>query len=145
MAFNSLISEVGRKEPSTGGTEYELRTALVLRKSTAVALVATEQGLFLSLRIGYASIGFTPKPPCCASREMMSQSINRYARGFSGSSLTGACNQKSTVISYSGLPINALATVLRHDSARVYIETPPIRPSCNQPRTVANILRNFRN
>jgi DNA-binding LacI/PurR family transcriptional regulator len=37
MAFNSLISEVGRKEPSIRGAEYELRTALVLRESTSVA------------------------------------------------------------------------------------------------------------
>jgi LacI family transcriptional regulator len=37
LAFNSLLAEVERIEPSTKGTEYELKTALVLRKSTSIA------------------------------------------------------------------------------------------------------------
>jgi DNA-binding LacI/PurR family transcriptional regulator len=36
LAFSLLLAEVERKELSTEGTEYELRTALVLRKSTSV-------------------------------------------------------------------------------------------------------------
>lgn len=36
LAFSSLLAEVGREVPSTRGTEYELRTALVLRKSTSI-------------------------------------------------------------------------------------------------------------
>lgn len=57
MAFDSLISEVGRKEPSTRGAEYELRTALVLRKSTAVAIGGNSNNeySFLSLGIEYDS------------------------------------------------------------------------------------------
>jgi LacI family transcriptional regulator len=37
LAFNALLAEVQRKTPSPGGTEYTLRTALVLRHSTAMA------------------------------------------------------------------------------------------------------------
>jgi LacI family transcriptional regulator len=36
LAFNALLAEVQRKTPSPGGTEYTLRTALVLRHSTAM-------------------------------------------------------------------------------------------------------------
>jgi len=36
LAFNSLLAEVARKDPSTKGTESELKTALVLRKSTSI-------------------------------------------------------------------------------------------------------------
>jgi LacI family transcriptional regulator len=37
LAFNALLAEIQRKTPSPGGTEYTLRTALVLRHSTALA------------------------------------------------------------------------------------------------------------
>jgi LacI family transcriptional regulator len=37
LAFDALLAEVQRKTPSPGGTEYTLRTALVLRHSTAMA------------------------------------------------------------------------------------------------------------
>jgi DNA-binding LacI/PurR family transcriptional regulator len=37
MAFNALLSEVQREIPSPNGTEYVLRTSLVLRDSTAMA------------------------------------------------------------------------------------------------------------
>jgi LacI family transcriptional regulator len=37
MAFNALLAEVRRKVPSANGTEYVLRTGLVLRDSTALA------------------------------------------------------------------------------------------------------------
>jgi len=37
MAFNALLAEVQRKMPSPDGTEYVLRTSLVLRDSTALA------------------------------------------------------------------------------------------------------------
>ena len=37
MAFNALLSEVQRDIPSPDGTEYVLRTSLVLRDSTAMA------------------------------------------------------------------------------------------------------------
>lgn len=40
MAFNALLSEVQRDVPSTNGTEYVLRTSLVLRDSTAMARAA---------------------------------------------------------------------------------------------------------
>jgi DNA-binding LacI/PurR family transcriptional regulator len=36
LAFHSLLTEVGRKEESARGTEYELKTTLVLRKSTSI-------------------------------------------------------------------------------------------------------------
>lgn len=42
MAFNALLEEVQRKTPSPTGTEYVLRTSLVLRDSTA--LVANSHG-----------------------------------------------------------------------------------------------------
>jgi len=37
LAFNALLAEIQRKTPSPSGTEYTLRTALVLRHSTALA------------------------------------------------------------------------------------------------------------
>jgi LacI family transcriptional regulator len=37
LAFNALLAETQRKTPSPSGTEYTLRTALVLRHSTAMA------------------------------------------------------------------------------------------------------------
>jgi LacI family transcriptional regulator len=37
LAFNALLAEVERKQPSPNGTEYALRTNFVLRKSTAIA------------------------------------------------------------------------------------------------------------
>ena len=37
LAFDALLAEVQRKTPSPSGTEYTLRTALVLRHSTALA------------------------------------------------------------------------------------------------------------
>lgn len=37
LAFNALLTEVRRKSPSPTGTEYMLRTSLVLRDSTALA------------------------------------------------------------------------------------------------------------
>jgi LacI family transcriptional regulator len=37
LAFNALLAEVQRKTPAPSGTEYTLRTALVLRHSTAMA------------------------------------------------------------------------------------------------------------
>lgn len=37
LAFNALLAETQRKTPSPSGTEYSLRTALVLRHSTAMA------------------------------------------------------------------------------------------------------------
>ena len=37
LAFNALLAEVRRKSPSPTGTEYMLRTSLVLRDSTALA------------------------------------------------------------------------------------------------------------
>ncbi|HUJ31040.1 MAG TPA: LacI family DNA-binding transcriptional regulator [Candidatus Acidoferrum sp.] len=37
LAFNALLAEVERKTPSPAGTEYTLRTTLVLRHSTAMA------------------------------------------------------------------------------------------------------------
>jgi LacI family transcriptional regulator len=37
IAFEALRSEVQREEPNPNGTEYQLRTSLVLRESTAVA------------------------------------------------------------------------------------------------------------
>jgi DNA-binding LacI/PurR family transcriptional regulator len=36
LALHSLLVEVGRKEPPTKGAEYELKTSLVLRKSTSI-------------------------------------------------------------------------------------------------------------
>ena len=36
LAFNGLMTEVERKEPPPKALEYELKTALVLRKSTSV-------------------------------------------------------------------------------------------------------------
>jgi DNA-binding LacI/PurR family transcriptional regulator len=41
LAFRALLAEVGRTEPSPNGTEYELKTALVLRKSTAISRVGS--------------------------------------------------------------------------------------------------------
>jgi DNA-binding LacI/PurR family transcriptional regulator len=37
LAFNALLADVERKQPSPHGTEYALRTNFVLRKSTAIA------------------------------------------------------------------------------------------------------------
>jgi DNA-binding LacI/PurR family transcriptional regulator len=37
LAFNALLAEVRRKAPSPTGSEYMLRTSLVLRDSTALA------------------------------------------------------------------------------------------------------------
>jgi LacI family transcriptional regulator len=37
LAFKALLTEVERKEPNPGGTEYFLDTSLILRKSTALA------------------------------------------------------------------------------------------------------------
>jgi DNA-binding LacI/PurR family transcriptional regulator len=37
LAFNALLAEVRRKTPSPTGSEYMLRTSLVLRDSTALA------------------------------------------------------------------------------------------------------------
>jgi LacI family transcriptional regulator len=37
MAFNALLAEVQRQIPSPNGSEYVLRTSLVLRDSTAMA------------------------------------------------------------------------------------------------------------
>lgn len=37
LAFNALLAEVQRKTPAPSGTEFTLRTALVLRHSTAMA------------------------------------------------------------------------------------------------------------
>jgi len=37
LAFNALHAEVQRKAPSPTGSEYMLRTSLVLRHSTALA------------------------------------------------------------------------------------------------------------
>ncbi len=37
LAFNALLAEVQRKAPSPTGSEYVLRTSLVLRHSTALA------------------------------------------------------------------------------------------------------------
>jgi hypothetical protein len=37
LAFKALITEVQSVTKSTGGTEYELVTSLVLRRSTALA------------------------------------------------------------------------------------------------------------
>jgi LacI family transcriptional regulator len=37
LAFNAILAEIQRKTPSPSGTEYTLRTALVLRHSTALA------------------------------------------------------------------------------------------------------------
>jgi DNA-binding LacI/PurR family transcriptional regulator len=37
LAFNALLAETQRETPSPGGTEYTLRTSLVLRHSTAMA------------------------------------------------------------------------------------------------------------
>ena len=37
LAFKALLAEVEREERSATGTEYILRTSLVLRKSTALA------------------------------------------------------------------------------------------------------------
>jgi LacI family transcriptional regulator len=36
IAFNALLTELGRETPSKNGTEYLLETSLVLRESTAV-------------------------------------------------------------------------------------------------------------
>jgi DNA-binding LacI/PurR family transcriptional regulator len=36
LAFHSLLTEVGRKDAAKKGAEYELKTALVLRKSTGI-------------------------------------------------------------------------------------------------------------
>jgi DNA-binding LacI/PurR family transcriptional regulator len=41
IAFHALLSEVERKQPSEQGTEYVLKTSLVLRDSTALAPTAT--------------------------------------------------------------------------------------------------------
>lgn len=40
LAFHALLAEVERKEPSEEGTEYVLKTSLVLRDSTALAPTA---------------------------------------------------------------------------------------------------------
>ena len=37
LAFKALLAEVERNERSSTGTEYVLKTSLVLRKSTAMA------------------------------------------------------------------------------------------------------------
>jgi DNA-binding LacI/PurR family transcriptional regulator len=37
LAFKALLTEVEREEPNPSGTEYFLDTALILRKSTALA------------------------------------------------------------------------------------------------------------
>lgn len=36
LAFHALITEVGRKQASTRGAEYELKTSLILRNSTSI-------------------------------------------------------------------------------------------------------------
>jgi DNA-binding LacI/PurR family transcriptional regulator len=36
LAFNGLLAEIERKEPARKGAECELKTSLVLRKSTSV-------------------------------------------------------------------------------------------------------------
>jgi DNA-binding LacI/PurR family transcriptional regulator len=41
MAFQALLREVQRDSPAPHGTEYHLRTSLVLRQSTALAPGAT--------------------------------------------------------------------------------------------------------
>ncbi|HLW81575.1 MAG TPA: LacI family DNA-binding transcriptional regulator [Candidatus Acidoferrales bacterium] len=41
MAFNALLAEVQRQVPSPNGSEYVLRTSLMLRDSTAMAPAAT--------------------------------------------------------------------------------------------------------
>jgi DNA-binding LacI/PurR family transcriptional regulator len=38
LAFEALLNEVKRKDPSPKGTEYLLKTQLVLRNSTALPL-----------------------------------------------------------------------------------------------------------
>lgn len=43
MAFNALLAEVQRPAPSPNGTEYVLRTSLVLRDSTALAARTTDR------------------------------------------------------------------------------------------------------
>jgi hypothetical protein len=37
LAFNALLAEVGREIPSPNGTEYVVKTNLVLRESTGMA------------------------------------------------------------------------------------------------------------
>lgn len=44
LAFNALLAEVQRTTPSPNGTEYILRTSLVLRDSTAMAPNVTSRG-----------------------------------------------------------------------------------------------------
>ena len=44
MAFNALLAEVQRKTPSPKGSEFLLRTNLVLRQSTALAPGSTTKG-----------------------------------------------------------------------------------------------------
>ena len=44
MAFNALLAEVQRENPSPNGTEYVLRTSLVLRDSTALVANAHARG-----------------------------------------------------------------------------------------------------
>jgi hypothetical protein len=36
LAFNALLAEVDRQTPSANGTDYALKTNLVLRESTAL-------------------------------------------------------------------------------------------------------------
>jgi DNA-binding LacI/PurR family transcriptional regulator len=36
LAFNALLAEVSRETPSPNGTDYSLKTNLVLRESTAL-------------------------------------------------------------------------------------------------------------
>jgi LacI family transcriptional regulator len=37
LAFNALMREIEREAPSSGRTDYELNTSLILRQSTALA------------------------------------------------------------------------------------------------------------
>jgi DNA-binding LacI/PurR family transcriptional regulator len=37
LAFHALLTELEREKPAPEGTEYELKTTLVLRESTAIA------------------------------------------------------------------------------------------------------------
>jgi LacI family transcriptional regulator len=43
LAFNALLAEVGREVPSPNGTEYVVKTNLVLRESTGLAPSATSR------------------------------------------------------------------------------------------------------